>query len=399
MRAEDIPATEAYPRLGRRERLAVLAIWVALGLLEAGKAYAGSRLTAGPLAWRTVLVGNLPWWLAWAALTPIVITIARRWRFDAGVGRAMAVHVSACVSLSLLHHVVVGTLYFYTHTRGQIVPSATGEPVEMTLLLQFQRFFGGYFLLNVMTYAAIVIGYLGFAFFRRYRAGELRAARLEASMHEARLAALRMELNPHFLFNTLNATSGLVRRGEGEGAVRMLARLADLLRITLELGHDPEIPLEKELEVLSLHLEIERVRFGPRLTVDIDVDDDVRGALVPPLILQPLVENAVRHGIACHRGPGCLAIRVSRANEGERIEIAVTNSGPAGDRPAPARGNGVGLQNTRQRLAELYHGAASLELRRLPGGGATATIGLPLRSPDLPMLDSAGVVGLGEPPR
>jgi LytS/YehU family sensor histidine kinase len=264
-------------------------------------------------------------------------------------------------------------------------------------------FFGGYFMLNLVTYFGVLAAYYGREYFWRHREGELRAARLEASTHRARLAALRMELNPHFLFNTLNAVAGLVRRRDNDGAVRMLARLAELLRATLENGSDPEVPLEKELELLSTYLAIERIRFGPRLDVAVAADGPARTAMVPPMILQPLVENAVKHGVACHTGSG--SIRVQAVADGDDLVLSVTNTGPLSPAPAtattataattattattgtaattatpaePASSPGIGLANTRQRLTELYGSRAALTLEALEDGGAIAIIRLPL---------------------
>jgi hypothetical protein len=387
------------PRLSRAERLAVLGIWVGLGLLESGKAILEQRLSGWPASWTTGLVGNLPWWLAWAALTPLTIALTRRVRPGLRRPGAWLVHGAAAVGLSLAHHLVVGTLYYFTVSRG--MTSAVGGTIgPMTLTRQLHGFFGGYFVLNVLTYGAIVASYLGWEFHRRYREGELKAARLESAMHAARLDALRMELNPHFLFNTLNAVAGLVRKARGEEAVRMLARLADLLRSTLEDARDPEIPLEKELELLDTYLAIERIRFGERLSTEVRADADARAALVPPLILQPLVENAVRHGVARHEGPA--RIEVNAAVDGPLLRVAVTNTGPEwGDGPrSPARegaaalratghgdeaeggaqnGLGLGLGNTRERLRHAYGPGASLVLETRSDGGCRVTMLAPLR--------------------
>lgn len=380
-------------RLGRTGRLLVLGLWLALGLLESVRGYVGSRMAGLAPDVTTVLVGNLPWWLMWAALTPLVIWMARRFRFERSpVGAALA-HAGAALGLSMLHHAVVGSLYYFTHTRGRTIATAGGL-VEATMLNQLERFFTGYFLLNILTYAAVAAAYLGFEFYRRYRDGELRAAQLEAGMHLARLEALRMELNPHFLFNSLNGVAGLVRRGENAAAVGMLSRLSDLLRITLTRDRDPEVELRRELDLLEAYLEIEEMRFGNRLEVEFDIEDGVRSATVPPLLLQPLVENAIRHGIARRPGPG--RVTVSARRDGDELVLGVTDSGP-GLAPAP-RGNGgpggngrpgddggpdteragIGLTNVRKRLREIYADRGALRLDEHPDGGTIATIRLPL---------------------
>jgi signal transduction histidine kinase len=367
-------------RFTQRERMTVLAIWTGLGLAESAKAWISTRLAGQPLGWQTVLLGNMPWWLMWAGLTPPTIALARRLRPDAGWPAFAAGHATAAALLSIVHHVIVGALYYYTRTRGTVLPMG-GRLVEMTLVRQFSNFFALYFTLNLLTYFAIVAAYYGLEYYKRYRAGELRAARLEAGMQRARLEALRMELNPHFLFNTLNAVAGLVRRNEGSQAVNMLARLSELLRTTLEEGDDPEVPLDRELELLRNYLDIERIRFGDRLKVEVTADPTARTALVPPLILQPLVENAVRHGVAKHSGRGHIEVRAS-SRDGV-LELSVVNTGPPALAFAsvsdPER-SGIGLANTRQRLAELYGAQGSLTFEALTGGGARAVIRLPLRS-------------------
>ncbi|MGH7446930.1 MAG: sensor histidine kinase, partial [Longimicrobiales bacterium] len=318
--------------------------------------------------------------LMWAALTPLIIALARSVRPERGWLTFGLVHFPAAMLFSLVHHAVVGFLYYLTHTRGAMVP-AGGEIVAMTPVLQIRVIFAGYFILNLLTYFAVLAAYYGHEFYKRHREGELRAARLEASMHRARLAALRMELNPHFLFNTLNAVAGLVRRQDNPGAVRMLARLAELLRATLEQGTDPEVPLEKELELLSTYLEIERIRFGTRLEFDVSADSSARTALVPPMILQPLVENAVKHGVARQAGPA--RVRVQAVARGDDLVLCVTNTGPQNPMAAsaePGPNGGIGLANTRQRLVELYGSRAELVLEATADGGASATIRLPLHA-------------------
>jgi sensor histidine kinase YesM len=185
-----------------------------------------------------------------------------------------------------------------------------------------------------------------------------------------------MELNPHFLFNTLNAISALVRRGEHKEAVTMLARLGDLLRVTLERGGEQEIPLEKELEYLARYLDIERVRFRDRLSVETDVAEDSAHALVPTFILQPLVENAVRHGISRSSEGGRIRVSAHRA-EDDRLVLTVADTG-VGFSTAPGRlREGVGLKNTRARLDQLYGARASLAWENPPEGGARVTVTMP----------------------
>jgi two-component system LytT family sensor kinase len=388
--------------LSRRDRVIVLAVWTALGLLESAKAYLNGQLNGRSLGWGTVLVGNMPWWLAWAVLTPVMVALARRARLDRGGGRAVAVHGLASVALALIHHLVVGVLYYFTRTRGTDVMVA-GQLQPMTLEIQLWNFFFAYFVLNVLTYWAAIGAYYALEFHRQVKDGEVRAARLEADLHEARLDALRMELNPHFLFNTLNTIAALVERGQHEAAVAMLARLGELLRTTLERGSDPQVPLERELEFLAIYLDIVRTRFSDRLQVETTVAPEVRRALVPTLILQPLVENAVRHGIARRPGQGRIAILARE--HGGALQLVVTDRACHRGEPGssasfapirdsrddrPAGSNGIGLANTRRRLSQLYGSAATLRLDPLPQGeGTVVTVSLPLALTG----DPGGVIG------
>jgi signal transduction histidine kinase len=367
--------------LTRRDHALIVAAWTGLGLLETVKGAFNARLLGQPIQWGLILLANMPWWLAWAALTPLVLALGRRFRLDQGGGRAVAIHLAAASAFALLHHLVVGTLYYYTRTRG-IQVMIGGELRPMTLQIQLWNFFFSFFVLNVVTYWAALGAYYALVFHRQARDGELRAARLEADLHAARLDALRMELNPHFLFNTLNTIAALVEREDRGPAVAMLARLGELLRATLEHGSDPEVPLERELEFLGIYLEIVSTRFSDRLRVETAIAPGVRGAMVPTLILQPLVENAVRHGVAQRPGQGRIVIGAREAGGG--LELTVLDCAEPAEAAARAPGpetrrRGVGLENTRRRLTQLYGAAARLRLDPLPrGNGTLVTVSLPL---------------------
>ena len=213
----------------------------------------------------------------------------------------------------------------------------------------------------------------------RARERDHRALQLEAGLAEARLQALSAQLQPHFLFNTLGAISTMVHR-DPAGADAMLTQLAGLLRASLLPGHH-EVPLREELALLERYVAIMRVRYGPRLTLDVSVPEALGDVLVPPLLLQPLVENALEHGLDRRRGPGRVALRAERV--GERLRLEVLDDGPG---PAPGRGHGgapagrgVGLSNTRLRLEQLYGAEQRLELAQAPGAGARVTVELPAR--------------------
>jgi len=254
-----------------------------------------------------------------------------------------------------------------------------------------------WFLDDLTVYFAVLAAGIARDIFARYRARHdetvrltAQAAQLQAQLAEARLAVLSAQLNPHFLFNTLHAVSSLVER-DPRGVRRMIARLSELLRVTLESPNEQEIPLSRELALLQLYVDIMQVRFQGRLIVEIDADENVMDALVPSFVLQPLVENAVMHGVSKVEGGGRIDLRAHRA--GDDLVITVRDNGPGIDVTVPtiesrltpdlprddgAPGSGgVGLSNTRARLQQLYGVDQQLSLRPGAGGGTVAEIVLP----------------------
>jgi LytS/YehU family sensor histidine kinase len=236
---------------------------------------------------------------------------------------------------------------------------------------------------DILTYCTTVGVYYAFEYFTGFRRSalaaarsEARAARLRLSLAEARIHALRMELNPHFLFNALNAVAGLVRKREHDAAIDTLQRLGELLRTTLNRDAPSEVSLAEELELLRRFLDIELVRFGDRLRIAWEIEPETYAAYVPPLILQPLVENALRHGIS--RRQGAALLRVTARRVGPQLELAVRDTGEGLSYGGRQPREGIGLSNTRQRLSELYGAeATSLELSDVAGGGVRAKMLLP----------------------
>lgn len=345
----------------------------ALILIESGKDYLTLLSRGRQEPYLRVLLGSAEWWGAWALLLPLGVPLWRRAQAVGGA-RAALLHGAGALLGCAAHLLLAGAAFYATH----------GHRVHRTLSGQLSSFFEVYFMLDLLTYVTIVGGYLGMDLYRRYQEGERRAAalllqaeRLKAQTAQAQLQALRQELHPHFLFNTLNAACGLARRQDADGVVRVLERLGELLRATLGRGGETEVPLARELELLSAYLEIERTRFHDRLAVAVDVPAELTGARVPPLLLQPLVENAVRYGVARVPGPGRVAVRAWA--EGGSLHIEVLDSGP-GFPPAGRWTEGIGLGNTRARLQQMYGGEAALALSNLPERGARVHVRLPLRA-------------------
>jgi LytS/YehU family sensor histidine kinase len=245
-----------------------------------------------------------------------------------------------------------------------------------------------YFDWEALGYAAIVGVAAAITYQRQAQDRALRASQLETRLAEAQLQALQRQLHPHFLFNTLNAISALMHR-DVEAADQMLMRLSDLLRIALDQPGVQEVALKDELDFLAKYLEIEQARFGDRLSVHFDVDPITLDAQVPNLILQPLVENSVRHAIAMRVEPGIIEIRAGRA--GDALVLDVGDNGPGFPQGLqPPRGRGVGLANTRSRLEHLYGAGGRLEFTERPGGGLIVRVTVPFKSEEpLEVIDEA----------
>ena len=240
-------------------------------------------------------------------------------------------------------------------------------------LLSFSRLYLNAFL----AYLDVLLAGLAIYYAREARSRQLRASKLEARLAEAQLDVLRMQLHPHFLFNTLNTVSALMHK-DVHAADRMLALLGDLLRDSFEKIADQEVSLKQELGFLEKYLEIEKTRFQDRLSVETEIDPETLDAEVPNLVLQPLVENAIRHGVSRRREAG--HIRLAAWRDGDRLELRVRDNGPGlsaeGELPG---GSGVGLSNTQARLRQLYGAAHRFELLAPDTGGLEVVLSIPFK--------------------
>ncbi len=358
---------EAAPSVGRLVLGALLG-WGAIGALATlfltdRFAPAAASPPAGALAPTLLYVG------LWAAATPPLLLLAARVRLPTRrwSGRdALRLVLLACavVGIALTHLVA----YAAIATRIE-------QAVSVANLPDASLFFVGRVRENVMIGGLLVAGQLVLRHRRRVRRRELEAARLAAQLSESRLQALSMELRPHFLFNTLNAISGMVWADQAK-ADAMVLQLSELLRRTLEAGESPTTSLAEERHVLELYLAIQQVRFGERLTITVDVPRALEDAEVPRFLLQPLVENAFQHGLAPKRGPVSVAVRAAR--DGERLVLSVADDG-VGLPPAADLVESTGVGNMRRRLTALYGAAPSLELRPRAEGGTEVVVSLPYR--------------------
>jgi len=340
----------------RRLVLSVLGVAILLSVLEVALARLRYPEPSLGLYWVVAFWHILPSWLIPAALLPVIVRIARAAPIDRVSWRAnLPVHALAGVAFVLVH--LGGTALIRDWQDAEF------REIFVGLVSRFA-------VVDLFCYGAIVGAVQAQVFQAELREREIGLAR-------ARLQALRAQLQPHFLFNALNAISSMALNGERERVAQAVNSLSQLLRSALAESIDHEVPLETEMELLDHYLQLEKTRLEDRLCLERRVHPDVRFAMVPSLLLQPLVENAVRHGIERRRGPGRVIIEAAR--EGLRLRLEVRDSGPGFADGAPSNGRGIGLANTRARLRQLYGADHVLERGAAPEGGARVTILLPFR--------------------
>jgi len=352
----------------------ILACWLLVGLFFGSRQYLNALYRGSNISWWNGFWGGFASFLIWAALTPSVLYLSERFPLQRlNWQRNISIHISASVVYALLYFGISGliSLLIWGQPAG---PNASMARIKKILITEAQT--------EVLTYWAITVVGQAINFYRKYQRQELLASqlqlktsKLEASLTQAQLDALRMQLHPHFLFNTLNSISGLMLE-DVDTANRMLIGLSDLLRISLENIGTNEVTLKQELEYLKIYLEIEHTRFQDRLTVSIDIGPDTLEAQVPNLILQPLVENAIRHGVMRRVSPGVINVCARRLNG--MLELRVRDDGPG---PALSQiSKGIGLSNTEERLTQLYGSNHRFELRPADGSGLEVAITIPYRT-------------------
>ncbi len=352
----------SVPRFG----FLIFAAWLVPALLSGFNTYMQARLGGRPPDWHWILFNSIDW-LIYALLTPFVFRASRRLPLARPhLLRHISLHVLGALAMCVAW-AALGTLL-----RLQIFPHQENTTAQ-NLWVDFLSWVFITLPFGVGVYFALVGIQHSFFYFAQARERETQAARLAAQLSEARLGALRMQLNPHFLFNSLNAIMVLVRDQDTAAASRTLELLSDLLRQVLRNDESHETTLSRELEFLRRYLAIEQVRFSDRLRPRIDINPALARAAVPHFLLQPLVENALRHGIARRAGAGRVEVSVDRQND--QLVLTVRDDGP-GLFATPTEG-GVGLSNTRARLAALYGGNATLQVENAVGGGVIATVRLP----------------------
>jgi signal transduction histidine kinase len=349
-------------------------LWTVVGLFYFSQGVTQSLFGNDPTPWWHYLVGWLLGVYIWAFLTPIILSLGRLFPIERRNWlRRTAIHLLLSAVFSAFALTLEAPLYSGFHLFPALIKNFSGALTQL-----FVRGFHG----GIVNYWIVLGLQWGALYYRRYQDRsrevmkfELRASELQSQLMGAKLNALKMQLQPHFLFNTLNAITVLVRQQRGKDAEQMLGYLSDLLRRVLEDVDSQEVSLQRELECLKLYLAIEQVRFADRLHVEVSADPEAQKALVPQLILQPIVENAIRHGIGRSSSAGRILITASKKDG--KMELRVQDDGPGLSPKHVPVNQGIGLANTRARLQQLYGPDARLEVRNGESGGVIATMTIP----------------------
>lgn len=348
--------------------------WTFFSFLYANQIYFEMLHTPGMHhSWWRIAFWQLSVWYVWGCLSPLILGLGRKFPWEGHAWwRGLLIHLSAGLIIVALH------LAASTSLKMLIQPFDVWSDTR-PFLQQYRGELRNFFLFDFFVYWAILgVGY-AFDYRERYRERERLASQLKAQLAQAQLESLKMQLHPHFLFNTLHTIAGLVRTNEKVPAVNMIAGLSDLLRRALESADEQEVTLREELKFIELYLDIQKARFSDRLTVRMEIAPETLDALVPNLILQPLVENAIRHGISLNDSAGVVVINTYR--DDGMLRIRICDDGPglqSGWRMEESEG--IGLTNTSERLKHLYGTEHRFDLRNGANGGMIASIAIPFRA-------------------
>lgn len=344
--------------------LAGFGVWTALAVLSSVQSVIFLNSIDQAVQWWPILLDRMADWYTCAVFTPAYFWLVRRYPIDRGHWK-----VSIPVHLVTTSIFVVLKYWMFLVIMRQIEPGWADRSLEEVLARSF--IFESIAFWSVLGIVHAIVFYEGF------RDREVQAAELRAQLSASQLEALAAQLHPHFLFNTLQGISTLMHR-DPRGADAMLNRLSELLRRTLHRGERQEVPLEEEMELLGYYVGIMQVRFGDRLIFETQIDASIKSALVPHFILQPLVENALQHGIARRAGAG--RVTVSGVRKNDSLVLSIRDDGPSQESSQPvAITEGIGLGNTRLRLERLYGAAQSVTLSPIAGGGMMVELVLPYR--------------------
>jgi hypothetical protein len=349
----------------------IAALWCAGGLFDASQAVLILRFAHGShQSWLPVFATEMATWLPWALATPWIIGLARRHPFIRGTTlRTVAVHVAAFATIGAVAEGWTATLQVLFNPWGNRQPPDFWDSWSTTLLYHVLIFLIAYALILTVTYLMDSRD--------RVARQMTETARLNEELSRAQLAALRRQMEPHFMFNALNSIAGLVRDHRNEAAVSMIVGLSEFLRRSSEDSHRSQVTLAEEVEYLQRYVDIQQVRFGERLRVSVDIPADLLDVQIPVLLLQPLVENAIKHGIATRVAGG--NIRVTGTRKDGNLLLSVYNDGPSFKDDWQTHGTGVGLANLRTRLQILHGEESGLQMRRAGTDGVEVIVTLPLK--------------------
>jgi two-component system, LytTR family, sensor kinase len=354
----------------RKRWLVIIAVWSGIALFFCGQDLMRFAMFDDPVqAW--YLRSEIAYWWLWIPLTPIALYAARRfWITRQDRWRTIAIHCAIALAVGLMHELLNLGLITLTHDINLVTPPNDTFGLRELRAVPVRVLTGFY------KYWALIGVYYAFVYARRARLQQVQAAQLQTRLAQAELQALRMQLHPHFLFNTLHAVS-MLNFSDVDAANRMLVQLSDLLRMSLEHSGKQHITLREELDFLRKYLEIEQTRFHDRLRVQYDVDPNLLDAQVPNLILQPLVENAIRHGVSKLATPGL--VEVSAFHRNGRITLRVCDNGPGVtvDWSADTHAR-IGLSTTIERLKQLYGSDQEFTIEPRVDGGTCAQVLIPL---------------------
>jgi two-component system LytT family sensor kinase len=370
----DLPS-ESSIRVRQRRwvRLAAIwGIWTFIGLVFTLQGYFTSYRSERPMLFTDSLYLQMTWSYLWALFTPLVLWASARLPIERNNWiRSSLLHVPISILLSVFL-TALGHIFLWLYWGLRAGKPFSFSSMSRFVVANFSEGIGIYLLIALTSYA--------YNYYRRYREGQLRTLQLEAQLSQAQLQALKMQLHPHFLFNTLHSISALLNK-DVDAARKMITRLGDFLRLTLENSGAQEVTLKQEMEFLTCYLEIERIRFQNRLVTRMDVADRTLLAKVPNLILQPIVENAIRHGIAPRSTPGFIDIAAKQLDG--RLRIQVRDNGPGLPEHRTSQNQfkkGLGLANTETRLKRLYGADHLFDLSNDPAGGLIVTLEIPFHT-------------------
>jgi two-component system LytT family sensor kinase len=348
----------------------IAALWSAGGLFDASQTVLFMQAMGRRHAW-LIFATEFVSWLPWVLATPLIISLARRYPiFPRPTPSAVISHFLAFTVVGLAAEAWFAALQVLFNPWEYSHASTFADAWRSLLLSQF---------LTYLIVYALILGFTSWQDARERRVREtMETARLSAELAKSQLAALRQQIEPHFMFNTLHSITGLVRDQENEAAVSMIVGLSEFLRRGLEDSHRSQVSLAEEIEYLQRYLELQKLRFGERLQVTIDIPPELSAARVPSLLLQSLVENAIKHGIAKRVAGGTVRVTGVRANG--KLSLCIYNDAPDSPVDWGARRTGVGLSNLRSRLKILHGDATQLELTPSDAGGIEVIVRLPFET-------------------